>query len=120
MEEGAKIINSYIEGCAYIGANTIVGPNAYLRGYNSIGNNCSVGGGTTIKNSILLDHVNAKHLAYIGDSVIGEDVNFGSGTQIANYRFDSDYINVMTERGWTNSGKKKLGDFFWGKKKKKI
>ncbi|VVC04580.1 Bifunctional protein GlmU [Candidatus Bilamarchaeum dharawalense] len=111
MEEGAKIINSYIEGCAYIGANTIVGPNAYLRGYNSIGNNCSVGGGTTIKNSILLDHVNAKHLAYIGDSVIGEDVNFGSGTQIANYRFDSDYINVMTERGWTNSGKKKLGVF---------
>ncbi|MFH1520114.1 MAG: bifunctional sugar-1-phosphate nucleotidylyltransferase/acetyltransferase [Candidatus Micrarchaeota archaeon] len=111
MEEGAKIINSYIEGCAYVGANTIIGPNAYLRGFNSIGQNCSIGGGTTLKNSILFDNVNAKHLAYIGDSVIGENVNFGSGTQIANYRFDGGHINVITERGWTNSGKKKLGIF---------
>ncbi|MFH1785542.1 MAG: bifunctional sugar-1-phosphate nucleotidylyltransferase/acetyltransferase [Candidatus Micrarchaeota archaeon] len=111
MEEGAKIISSYVEGCAYVGENTIIGPNAYLRGANSIGANCSIGGGTTVKNSILLDNVNAKHLTYIGDSIIGENVNFGSGTQIANYRFDSGYINVMTERGWTNSGKKKLGVF---------
>jgi bifunctional UDP-N-acetylglucosamine pyrophosphorylase/glucosamine-1-phosphate N-acetyltransferase len=111
MEEGAKIINSYIEGCTYIGAGTKIGPNAYLRGFNSIGRNCSVGGGTTVKNSILLDNVNAKHLAYIGDSVIGENVNFGSGCQIANYRFDSGHINVMTERGWANTGKNKLGVF---------
>lgn len=111
MEEGAKIINSYIEGCVYVGANSIIGPNAYLKGFNSIGQNCSIGGGTTLKNSILLDNVNAKHLAYIGDSVIGENVNFGSGTQIANYRFDGGHINVVTERGWTNSGKKKLGIF---------
>lgn len=111
MEEGAKIINSYIEGVAFIGAGTVIGPNAYLRGCNSIGRNCSIGPGTTIKNSILLDHVNAKHLTYIGDSVIGEGVNFGSGTQIANYRFDSGAINVLTERGWVNSGKNKLGVF---------
>lgn len=111
MEEGAKIINSYIEGVAFIGAGTVIGPNAYLRGSNSIGRNCSIGPGTTIKNSILLDHVNAKHLTYIGDSVIGADVNFGSGTQIANYRFDSGTINVLSERGWVNSGRNKLGVF---------
>ena len=109
MESGAKIINSYVEGIAYIGAGTVIGPNAYLRGYNSIGKNCSIGPGSTVKSSILLDHVNAKHLTYIGDSVIGEDVNFGSGTQIANYRFDSGNINVQTERGWANSGRNKLG-----------
>jgi len=111
MEEGAKIISSHIEGCAYIGANTVIGPNAYLRGFNSIGKNCSIGGGTTLKNSILFDNVNAKHLAYIGDSVIGENVNFGSSTQIANYRFDGSHINVLTEKGWVNSGRKKLGVF---------
>jgi bifunctional UDP-N-acetylglucosamine pyrophosphorylase/glucosamine-1-phosphate N-acetyltransferase len=111
MENGAKIINSYVEGCAYIGENTVIGPNACLKGSNSIGKNCSIGSGTTIKNSILLDNVNAKHLAYIGDSVIGENVNFGSGTQIANFRFDGENINVMTEQGWKNSGRKKLGVF---------
>ncbi len=109
MEEGAKITHSYVEGCSYIGKDTVVGPNAYLRGFNSIGRRCSIGGGTTVKNSILFDNVNAKHLAYIGDSVIGENVNFGSGTQIANYRFDASHINVQTEKGWVNTGRKKLG-----------
>ncbi len=111
MEKGARIIDSYVEGCSYIGAGTVIGPNACLRGYNSIGRDCSIGPGTTVKSSILLDRVNAKHLSYIGDSVIGEGVNFGSGTQIANYRFDSENVNVLTERGWANSGRKKLGAF---------
>lgn len=111
MEDGAKIINSYVEGCAYIGAGTVIGPNAYLRGFNSIGKNCTVGSGSTVKSSILLDHVNAKHLSYIGDSVIGENVNFGAGTQVANYRFDGKDVLVMTEKGWVNSGRSKLGVF---------
>lgn len=111
MEKGAKIIDSFVEGIAYVGENTVIGPNAYLRGYNAIGSNCSIGESTTVKNSILFDNVNAKHLAYIGDSVIGEDVNFGSGTQMANFRFDEGNINVMTERGWVNTGSKKIGAF---------
>ncbi len=111
MEDGAKIINSYVEGCAYIGAGTVIGPNAYLRGFNSIGKNCAVGSGSTVKSSILLGHVNAKHLSYIGDSVIGEGVNFGAGTQVANYRFDGKNVLVLTEKGWVNSGRSKLGVF---------
>ncbi len=109
LESGAKIISSYIEGCSYIGENTIIGPNAYLRGNNSIGKNCSIGGSTTVKNCIISDNVNAKHLAYIGDSIIGNNVNFGSGTQISNYRFDSSYISVQTEKGLIDSKRKKLG-----------
>ncbi|MBI5227187.1 NTP transferase domain-containing protein [Candidatus Micrarchaeota archaeon] len=111
MEKGAKIINSYVEGYAYIGENTVIGPNAYLRGCNSIGKNCAIGSGTTVKSSILFDNVHAKHLTYIGDSVIGSNVNFGSGTQIANYRFDGKEIPVLTEKGWVNTGRKKLGVF---------
>jgi UDP-N-acetylglucosamine diphosphorylase/glucosamine-1-phosphate N-acetyltransferase len=111
MEEGAKIINSYVEGEAYIGAGTIIGPNAYLRGHNSIGKNCHIGPGSTVKSSILMDDVNAKHLTYIGDSVIGEGVNFGAGSQVANYRFDAGPVNVSTEKGWVNSGRNKLGVF---------
>ncbi len=109
MEKGAKIINSYIEGDVYVGENSVVGPNAYIRGSVMIGRNCHVGGGTTVKESILFNNVNAKHLSYIGDSVVGDNVNFGSGTQIANFRFDEKVINVLTERGWVNSGRRKLG-----------
>ena len=109
MEEGAEIIDSRIEGVAYIGKNSKIGPHAYLRGFVSIGENCNVGESTTIKDSILFNNVKAKHLSYIGDSVVGEGVNFGSGTQVANYRFDASNVNVLTTKGWVNSGTKKLG-----------
>lgn len=109
MEEGAKIIDSHIDGNLYVGRNSVIGPHACIKGNVSIGENCNVGESTTIKSSILFDNVNAKHLSYIGDSVVGSGVNFGSGTQIANYRFDSENVNVLTEKGWVNSGRKKLG-----------
>ncbi len=109
MEPGSRIINSYVEGISYIGANTIIGPNAYLRGVNAIGADCEIGESTTVKNSVLFDGIKAKHLSYIGDSVVGEGVNFGSGTQLANYRFDGSTINVQTERGWANTGRSKFG-----------
>ncbi|MCK4319099.1 NTP transferase domain-containing protein [Candidatus Micrarchaeota archaeon] len=111
MEEGAEIINSYVDGNLYIGKNSRVGPFSYIRGSVSIGENCEIGDSATIKNSILFDNVKAKHLVYIGDSIIGDNVNFGAGTQIANYRFDSGKINVYTEKGWANSGTAKLGAF---------
>ncbi len=109
MDEGSKIIDSYIEGTVYLGKNTVIGPHAYVRGINSIGADCSIGESSTVKNSILFDKVNAKHLSYIGDSVVGEEVNFGSGTQLANFRFDGGTVSVHTEKGWINSGKRKLG-----------
>lgn len=109
MEKGAKVFDSYIEGISYVSENCIIGPGAYLRGFNSFGKNCEIAGSTTVKNSILFDNVKAKHLSYIGDSVIGENVNIAAGTQIANFRFDSNVINVLTEKGWVNSGRKKLG-----------
>ncbi len=109
MEKGSKIISSHIEGDVYLGKNTVVGPNAYIKGPSVIGDNCKIGDSVTIKQSVLFDNVNAKHLAYIGDTVVGNDVNFGAGTQIANFRFDAGNINVLTEKGWVNSGRKKLG-----------
>ncbi len=109
MEKGAKVFDSFIEGTSYISEGSEIGPNACLRGFNSIGKRCEIGDSTTIKNSILFDNVKAKHLSYIGDSVIGDNVNFGAGTQIANFRFDESNVNVLTERGWVNSGRKKLG-----------
>ncbi len=109
MEEGAEINHSNIEGNIYLGKNSKIGPGAYLRGPTSIGEECEIGMGTTVKSSLLLDGVKAKHLTYIGDSIIGNNVNFGSGTQLANFRFDEQNVKVYTKRGWTNTGRKKFG-----------
>ena len=94
VEKGADIFNSYIEGPAYIGEKAEIGPFAYIRPTTSIGAHCSLSSGTTVKNSILMDGVKAKHLTYIGDSIIGEGCNFGAGTQVANYRFDAKTVKM--------------------------
>ncbi|MDE1798366.1 MAG: NTP transferase domain-containing protein [Candidatus Micrarchaeota archaeon] len=109
MEEGAQIIDSYVEGPLYVGKNTVIGPHAYVRGVSSIGANCHIGDSTTIKNAILFDHVNAKHLTYIGDSVIGAGCNFGAATQIANFRFDAGSIKAKVEEVVIDTQRHKLG-----------
>jgi UDP-N-acetylglucosamine diphosphorylase / glucose-1-phosphate thymidylyltransferase / UDP-N-acetylgalactosamine diphosphorylase / glucosamine-1-phosphate N-acetyltransferase / galactosamine-1-phosphate N-acetyltransferase len=58
-----------------------------------------------VKNSIVMRGTKIPHLTYVGDSVIGEDCNFGAGTQVANLRFDNRNIMINGQ----NSGRQKLG-----------
>ena len=109
IEEGAHVYNSYIEGPAYIGRNSVIGPFVYIRPVTAIGANCCLSSGTTVKNSILMDNVNAKHLSYIGDSIVGENCNFGAGTQIANYRFDASTVKMKVGEMEYDTEKHKLG-----------
>jgi bifunctional UDP-N-acetylglucosamine pyrophosphorylase/glucosamine-1-phosphate N-acetyltransferase len=109
MEKGAEIHDSVIEGNVYIGENSYVGPHAYIRGTTSIGKDCGIGDSTTVKNSIIFDHVNAKHLTYIGDSIIGAHCNFGAATQIANYRFDAGNIKATINEVAIDTKRNKLG-----------
>jgi len=89
VSEGAEVRNgAYIKGPAYIGSGATVGPNAYIRSYSVIQENARVGNAVEIKASFLMDGAHASHLSYVGDSVIGRDVNFGAGTITANLRFD--------------------------------
>ncbi|MDD5318175.1 MAG: sugar phosphate nucleotidyltransferase [Candidatus ainarchaeum sp.] len=109
VEKGAKIFNSYVEGPAYIGRNSVVGPFVYIRPATAVGGNCSLSSGTTVKNSILMDGVNAKHLTYIGDSIVGENCNFGAGTQVANYKFDASSVRMRVGEINYDTEKHKLG-----------
>jgi bifunctional UDP-N-acetylglucosamine pyrophosphorylase/glucosamine-1-phosphate N-acetyltransferase len=109
MEKGAVVHDSYLEGNIYIGEKTEVGPHAYIRGTTSIGRDCGIGDSTTLKNAILFDHVNAKHLTYIGDSIVGSNCNFGAATQIANYRFDAGHIKAVVNDVVIDTRRNKLG-----------
>ncbi|MCX6772654.1 MAG: sugar phosphate nucleotidyltransferase [Candidatus Micrarchaeota archaeon] len=109
MEKDAEVHDSVIEGNVYIGAGSYVGPHAYIRGTTSIGRDCGIGDSTTLKNSIIFDHVNAKHLTYIGDSIIGSNCNFGAATQIANYRFDAGHIKAVVNDVVIDTNRNKLG-----------
>ena len=46
-----------------------------------------IGHATEIKNSIVMDHTEAGHFNYIGDSILGSHVNLGAGSRLANLQF---------------------------------
>lgn len=66
-------------------ANTHVGPFAYIRPGCHIGSDVKVGDFVELKNSNIGDGTKISHLTYIGDSDVGERVNFGCGTVTCNY-----------------------------------
>jgi len=76
-----------IKGPSVIGKNNDIRQGSYLRGNIVIGNNCVIGHCTEIKNSILMNHVEAGHFNYIGDSILGSYVNMGAGSRLANVQF---------------------------------
>lgn len=79
LEPGALI-----KSPAIIGAETEVRHGAYLRGDVLVGRLCTVGHATEVKNSIFMNHSEAGHFAYVGDSILGSYVNIGAGAKLAN------------------------------------
>jgi bifunctional UDP-N-acetylglucosamine pyrophosphorylase/glucosamine-1-phosphate N-acetyltransferase len=107
---GTKILPGVvIEGDVVIGENCKVGPNCYIRGSTSIGNNCHIGQAVEIKNTIILNQTNIGHLSYVGDSVIGEKVNFGAGTITSNLRHDGKTMHSMVGKELVDTGRRKFG-----------
>lgn len=68
-----------------VGSHTTVGPFAYIRPQCVIGDNCRVGDFVEVKNSVIGNGTKISHLTYVGDSDVGEKVNFGCGTVTTNY-----------------------------------
>jgi UDP-N-acetylglucosamine diphosphorylase / glucose-1-phosphate thymidylyltransferase / UDP-N-acetylgalactosamine diphosphorylase / glucosamine-1-phosphate N-acetyltransferase / galactosamine-1-phosphate N-acetyltransferase len=68
-----------------IGENCFVGTNAYLRGGVYLGNFSKVGTSCEIKSSIIFKNSNIAHFNFIGDSIIGNNVNFEAGSLTANH-----------------------------------
>ena len=65
--------------------NTSIGPFAHLRNGAIIGKNNRIGNFVEVKNSKTGNGTKAAHLAYIGDAITGQNVNFGCGSITVNY-----------------------------------
>lgn len=85
VENGVTIkAHSVIED-SHISADAQVGPFAYLRNNNQIGDDARIGAFVELKNSKVGKGSRIKHLSYIGDAQIGAEVNVGGGTVTANH-----------------------------------
>lgn len=70
---------------AVIEQGAAIGPFAHLRPGSIVGPDARVGNFVELKKAILGRGSKASHLSYLGDAVIGDDVNIGAGTITCNY-----------------------------------
>ena len=68
-----------------VGEGALIGPFARLRPGAQLGPEVHIGNFVEVKNSTLAKGAKANHLAYLGDAIVGERVNYGAGSITANY-----------------------------------
>ena len=110
VEEGATVRSGVvIEGPALIRSGATVGPNAYVRGATLVDEGAKVGHAVEVKNSVLSAGATVGHLSYVGDSILGRDVNFGAGTTVANLRHDDAAVQFTVKGERVSTGRRKFG-----------
>lgn len=106
IEEGA-----ILKGPAIIGPACFVAATAYLRGGVFLEESCIIGPAAELKSSLLFKGAKLAHLNFVGDSILGENVNCEAGSMVANYRNElaDKRIHIAFEAGIIDTGVEKFG-----------
>lgn len=85
IKDNAIIKDSSVIENSVVRRGAQVGPFAHIRPGSVIGAGVKIGNFVEVKKSSIGDRTKAAHLSYIGDSVVGKDVNIGAGAITCNY-----------------------------------
>ncbi len=80
-----------------------IGPFAHLRPLSEVKAKAKIGNFVEVKKSVIGKGSKANHLAYIGDSLIGEEVNIGAGTITCNYDGFEKHQTIIGDRVFVGS-----------------
>ncbi|MEP7208942.1 MAG: bifunctional UDP-N-acetylglucosamine diphosphorylase/glucosamine-1-phosphate N-acetyltransferase GlmU [Casimicrobiaceae bacterium] len=102
---GAGTIIAPFSHCddATVGASCRIGPYARLRPGADLAAEVHVGNFVEVKASTIGLRSKANHLAYIGDSTVGADVNIGAGTITCNYDGANKHRTVIEDGAFIGS-----------------
>jgi bifunctional UDP-N-acetylglucosamine pyrophosphorylase / glucosamine-1-phosphate N-acetyltransferase len=125
MTEGVTIVdphNTYIDGRAEIGRDSVIYPFTVISGDVKIGPDCRVGPFTHLRDGTVLEraveigafvevsrsHIDsgtiARHLSYLGNAVVGQNVNIGAGSITANFDGTQKNQTVVGDGAFIGSG----------------
>lgn len=108
LDERATVMEFVsITGPAYIGKDCVVKTGSIVRG-GSAGDRCVIGQRSEIKGCALHSDV-WTHGTYLGDSVVGNNVSFGTGSVTANLRLDEGTVQSAVAGERTDTGRVKFG-----------
>ncbi|HTN48923.1 MAG TPA: bifunctional UDP-N-acetylglucosamine diphosphorylase/glucosamine-1-phosphate N-acetyltransferase GlmU [Burkholderiaceae bacterium] len=92
----------YLED-ARIGARARIGPFARMRPSATLADEVHIGNFVEVKNSAMGAGSKANHLAYVGDATVGQRVNIGAGTIVANYDGANKHRTLIGDDAQTGS-----------------
>jgi len=81
IESGAVL-----KGPLIVGPRCFIAAGAYLRGGNWLAEGCGIGPGSELKSSFLFGGSKLAHFNFVGDSLLGSDVNLEAGSIVCNHR----------------------------------
>jgi bifunctional UDP-N-acetylglucosamine pyrophosphorylase/glucosamine-1-phosphate N-acetyltransferase len=102
--DGASILANCVVEEAHIGAGARIGPFARVRPETVIHDNAHIGNFVEIKKSTVGTGSKINHLSYVGDTVVGEDVNIGAGTITCNYDGANKHQTIIEDNAFIGSG----------------
>jgi bifunctional UDP-N-acetylglucosamine pyrophosphorylase/glucosamine-1-phosphate N-acetyltransferase len=97
LEDGVTIFPSCVITGSTIAEGSHVGPFAHLRPESALGKRVRLGNFVEVKKSSLGDDSKASHLSYIGDVVMGKDVNVGAGFIACNYDGEGKHETIIED-----------------------
>lgn len=103
--------SAFVDAPAVIGPQSHVAHGAYLRGGVWLDEHVVIGTHCEIKSSFVFARSRIAHLNYVGDSIIGEDVNIEAGAVVANHwnEREGELIVVHIEGDAIETGVSKFG-----------
>jgi bifunctional UDP-N-acetylglucosamine pyrophosphorylase/glucosamine-1-phosphate N-acetyltransferase len=102
IDADARVEMSVVRG-ARIGRGASVGPYAHIRPGTVLGPDAKAGSFVEIKASRIGEGSKVPHLSYVGDAVIGRNVNVGAGTITCNYDGSQKHRTVIGDEAFIGS-----------------
>ena len=98
-----EVFPNVVVDSTVIGASCNIGPFARFRPTSTLSDGVHVGNFVEVKNSKMGQDSKANHLAYVGDAEVGNRVNIGAGTIIANYDGANKHRTIIADDVHTGS-----------------
>lgn len=96
IHNSAKVeAGAVLKGPIWISENCFIAAHAYLRAGVFLDRNVTIGPGCEVKSSIILERSTLAHFNFVGDSIIGSNVNFEAGAIIANHHNDRENKEIF-------------------------
>jgi bifunctional UDP-N-acetylglucosamine pyrophosphorylase/glucosamine-1-phosphate N-acetyltransferase len=115
VHAGAKLLPYTVATDSAIGERAQVGPFSHLRPASELGPDAHIGNFVETKKTRIGKGSKANHLAYLGDGVIGENVNVGAGTIFCNYDGFAKHTTVLEDGAFIGSDSQLVAPITVGK-----